>query len=74
MDVHTIQKKFQQQKQMNIYLADNQCQLYGFLIMYKTSMHYIEDCMKNFCSSLREHDVNLINFEKKKMPRLTKKN
>ena len=41
--------------------------------MHKTSIHYIEDCMKNFCSSLREHDVNLINFEKKKMPRLTKK-
>ena len=32
-----------------------------------------EDCMKNFCTSLREHATNVINFEKKKMLPLTKK-
>ena len=32
-----------------------------------------EDCMKNFCTSLREHATNVINFEKKKMLSLTKK-
>ena len=32
-----------------------------------------EDCMKNFCTSLREHATNAINFEKKKMLLLTKK-
>ena len=29
--------------------------------------------MKKFCSSLREHATNIINFEKKKMLQLTKK-
>ena len=29
--------------------------------------------MKKFCSSLREHATNIINFEKKKMLLLTKK-
>ena len=29
-------------------------------------------CMKNFCESLREHTVEIINFEKKKMVPLTK--
>ena len=31
-----------------------------------------EDCMKKFCTSLREHATNVINFEKKKMLPLTK--
>ena len=29
--------------------------------------------MKNFCNSLRENAINVINFEKKKMLPLTKK-
>ena len=32
-----------------------------------------EDCMKDFCSSLREHDTYLISFEKKKILSLTKR-
>ena len=40
----------------------------------KHSLYRGEDCMKNFCTSLREHATNLINFEKKKMLPLTKKN
>ena len=32
-----------------------------------------EDCMKNFCLNLREHPTKIINYEKKKMMPLTKK-
>ena len=32
-----------------------------------------EDYMKKFCTSLREHATNVINFENKKMLPLTKK-
>ena len=32
-----------------------------------------EDCMKKFCTSLREHEKNIIDFEKKKMLPLTKR-
>ena len=31
--------------------------------------HYVyrdEDCMKNFCETLRDHAMNIVNFEKKK--------
>ena len=31
-----------------------------------------KDCMKKFCTSLREHEKNTINFERKKMLPLTK--
>ena len=31
-----------------------------------------EDCMKNFCVDLRKHATKIINYEKKKMIRLTK--
>ena len=29
-----------------------------------------EDCMKKFCESLREHEMKIINFEKKKRVQL----
>ena len=32
----------------------------------KYSLYLGEDCMKKFCTSLREHATNVINFEKKK--------
>ena len=32
-----------------------------------------ENCMKKFCSSLRDNATNVINFEKKKLLPLTKK-
>ena len=32
-----------------------------------------EDCMKKFCLNLREHSSKIINYEKKKMIPLTKK-
>ena len=31
-----------------------------------------KNCMKNFCESLREHAMKIINFEKKKIIPLTK--
>ena len=33
----------------------------------KYTSHCGEDSIKKFCTSLREHAANLINFEKKKM-------
>ena len=38
----------------------------------KSTLYRGEDCMKKFCTSLREHDANVINFEKKEMLPLTK--
>ena len=40
----------------------------------KHTLHRRKDCMKKFCESLREHLKNVIDFEKKKMLPLTKKN
>ena len=39
----------------------------------KHSLYHGGDCMKKFCTSLKEHAANVINFEKKKMLPLTKK-
>ena len=39
----------------------------------KHTLYRGEDYMKNVCTSLREHATNVINFEKKKMLPLTKK-
>ena len=39
----------------------------------KHSLYGGEDCMKKFCSSLRKHTINVINFERKKMLPLIKK-
>ena len=33
----------------------------------KSSLYLEEDCMKKFCSSLRQHYTNVINFERKKI-------
>ena len=38
----------------------------------KHTLHVGKDCMKKFCSSLREHAKNIIDFEEKKMSPLTK--
>ena len=38
----------------------------------KHTLYRGEDCMKKFCTSLKEHAKNTINFEKKKMLTLTK--
>ena len=38
----------------------------------KHTLYYGKDCMKKFCSSLREHATNVLKFEKKKMLPLTK--
>ena len=35
--------------------------------------YHREDCMKMFCCYLREHATNVINFDRKKMLPLTKK-
>ena len=39
----------------------------------KTDYYRGEDCMKKFCIDLREHVTKIINYEKKKMIPLTKK-
>ena len=39
----------------------------------KHTLYCGEDCMKKFCTSLRENAANAINFEKKKILPLTKK-
>ena len=36
-------------------------------IVNKHGVYGVEDCMKKFCESLREHAMSVINFEKKKM-------
>ena len=38
----------------------------------KHTLYHGKDCMKKFCTSLREHAKNIIDFEKKKMLPLTK--
>ena len=38
----------------------------------KHSLYQGKDCMKKFCTSLREHAKNIIDFEKKKMLQLKK--
>ena len=38
----------------------------------KQDIYRGKDCMKNFCESLREHAMKIINFRKKKMKSLTK--
>ena len=39
----------------------------------KLEFYRVEDCMKKFCKNLREHATKIINFEKKDMIPLTKK-
>ena len=39
----------------------------------KHTLYRGKDCMKKFCSSLREHATNVINFEKNKTLPVTKK-
>ena len=39
----------------------------------KHTLYRRKNCMKKFCSSLREHEKNIIDFEKIKMLPLTKK-
>ena len=74
MDVQTIWKNAHQQfgehirceySMSTIWTLDN--------IENKYSLYHGEDCVKTFCSSLKEHATNIINFEKKKMLPLTKR-
>ena len=53
-----------------------QRQLYGILnnIENKNTLYCVEDCMKKFCTFLREHVTNVINFVKNEMLLLTKNN
>ena len=39
----------------------------------KHSLYCWKNCMEKFCSSLREHATNVMNYEKKKMLPLTKR-
>ena len=75
MDVQSIQKNLQEQKigehVPRGYLMEA---IWDFdSIENKRSLYRGEDCMKKFCSSLREHATNVTNFENKKPLTLTKK-
>ena len=49
-------------------------ELYGILISRKKAQFITrEDCMKKFCSSIREHVANVINVERKNMLPSTKR-
>ena len=52
MNVQIISEILQQQKQMNIFLANIQCQQFGQLITERTNIIYTaeKDCMKKFCT------------------------
>ena len=39
----------------------------------KLDYYRVKNCMKNFCLDLREHATKIINYEKKEMTPLTKK-
>ena len=61
-------------KMMSIFLAKTQCRQFENLIIQKTSILHIvgKTVWKNY-DSLREHAENIIDFERKKMLPLTKK-
>ena len=42
-------------------------------VEHKYALYCVEDCLKKFCNSLREHATNVINFEKKKNATVNKK-
>ena len=68
----------QQQNQASLFLVDIQCEQFGYLIIYKTSILYVVEkvewkIVRFFCESLREHAKNIIAFEKKKMLALNKR-
>ena len=42
-------------------------------IEIKDSLYHGENCIKKFCSSLKEHSTNIISFERKKVLPLTEK-
>ena len=39
----------------------------------KVTIYFGQDCIKKFCTSLREHATNVINFKNKRMLPLTEK-
>ena len=69
-----MQKILQQQKLETVFLVNIQCkQFWGFDHMEdKNTLYRGKDCMNKFCTSLREHGKNIIDFQKKKMIPLTK--
>ena len=63
---------------MSIFLVDIQCQQFEDLIIWKKNICCFtlccgKYCMRKFCVSLREHPKSIIDFEKKKMLPLTRK-
>ena len=53
----------------SMFLVDIQCQQFRDSIIQKTN----KDPMKKFCPSLRQSAKNIMDFEKKEMLQLTKK-
>ena len=74
MDVQIIQKNLQQQKLESIFLAHILIStIWGFdHIEDKHTLYCGKDCMKKLCTSLKEHEKSIIDFEQKKMSPLTK--
>ena len=75
MDVQIIQK-FLLQKKIGEYIPCG----YSILTIWtfdqtknKHTLYRGKDCMKTFCESFKKHTKNIIDFEKKKMLLLTKK-
>ena len=73
MDMQTILKILQQKIDDHIPCRYSLSTNWAFdHIENKHTLYRGTDCMKKFCESLREHAKNIIDFEKKKMLRLTK--
>ena len=74
MDVQTIQKNFQQQKQNHIPCGYSVSTKWAFdNIENKHTLYCWEDWMKKFCRSFRENATNATNFEKNKNVKINRK-
>ena len=71
MDVQIIQKIFQQQKLVSIFLTDIQCKQFEHLIIQKQT-YFIsrKGLYEKIYVSLRKHAKNIIDFEKKNKTRI----
>ena len=73
MNVQTIQKNLQQKIGEHVPCGCSMSTIRAFdQIENKYSLYREENCMKKFCSSLREHARNVISFGENMLP-LTKR-
>ena len=64
------------QKEVSIFFVDIQFQQFWHMIIWKTTilLYHGDDCMERFFESLSEHTKNILDFEKKRILPLTKRN